>query len=412
MPAETSVSYRLTDAPSSPSPPMYEQPLDRAETGERRELTRSEIAQALSLATGLLPDNPQIVGRANELAGVINSSPALRGLRPGDPALQAYLGQNLQGALQIEIERVKASRAADASAAESAGVVKSSAVGIYDFARRLRWDGEASGEARESSARFGALSQSRGDFAWLSTPEGRAMSAYARTVGLGWATAVPEVLRMGKDAIKALADAHLRGDVYKGLRDTAGFEKEHVVAFAKAAKEKNVDANELGRRTIEASKDLNVDEKPLHRDSVMGLVTAPRGEAEAAAWAHYKDTNQQLREAHPDSTPALNKEQEFMRDNMISPELAEADRKEKLQAARKDDAGYDAEPVATSQTKPMQIATVTAPTSQPRDTPGEGKKVEAVQKPGEAKAAATQPEKSKEAPTQTAAAAKPAAPKV
>ncbi|MBJ7532943.1 hypothetical protein JDN40_02285 [Rhodomicrobium vannielii ATCC 17100] len=187
----------------------------------------------------------------------------------------------------------------------------------------MAFTGERKGETGDgtlpkSSARLDLLVSKDSPEYWR-TPEGQAaMTAYACTLGLSWARSVPELLRMGPEAIKALADVHLRKETYTGLRGIAGFEKEQVLALAKAAheKEKNFDANEAGRLITEANKGLSAEEKRRHNEALVGVMKAPRGPEGDAAWRHYEEVHKKLRANHPENGKALDRSDDFMRDQV------------------------------------------------------------------------------------------------
>ncbi len=66
---------------------------------------------------------------------------------------------------------------------------------------------------------------------------------------MSWATKEPDLMRMGKPALQALHETHLKEDGYKALRDPAGmrFDNRTIVHGTGFMKRNKLDYNEAGK---------------------------------------------------------------------------------------------------------------------------------------------------------------------
>jgi hypothetical protein len=87
------------------------------------------------------------------------------------------------------------------------------------------------------------------------------MRSYAIQQGVPWMANYPEMLKLNRSDIKAIADVHLQKESFVRLKNDAGFEAKDVVTLAKFAKKKDIDANQLAGDVADTTRILAGDDK-------------------------------------------------------------------------------------------------------------------------------------------------------
>jgi hypothetical protein len=161
------------------------------------------------------------------------------------------------------------------------------------IAGRFR-EGLERGASVGSGARFAGMSGDR------TSPElavmMQAAASEAVRLGIPWAAAKPELLRLGTAAVRAIADVNLKEQSYQRLRTDGRFEVKDVVTFATYAKSKGIkDANQAAGAVADfVQLGQNQAEQQRLKDAVVGFMKASN---EAGVAPHDPTAQQRLQQA-------------------------------------------------------------------------------------------------------------------
>ena len=199
-----------------------------------------------------------------------------------------------------------ATRAALARLAQQQNVSASALLTPAQLAA-LGLGGGFAGGGRSSSASYDFISSAGANGDW-NTPAGQDyMRQYAIEQGLSWATNIPDLLRLGPSAIRALADVHLTQETYQRLKDNVAFSAKDTVAFARFSKEKKIDANAAGDAISDVGEGLNPGEKKKLHDGVMPYIRKPD---DKKAQEGANDAFERVRKDHPEKGDAIDRAKE------------------------------------------------------------------------------------------------------
>jgi hypothetical protein len=162
-------------------------------------------------------------------------------------------------------------------------------------------EGDAGGRSGSSGNRFAEIDKT--------IMQAREM---AMTHNMPWVANNPDLLRLGPSAVKALADVHLREETYRRLTKEADFKAKDVVTLSKYAKEKKVDANELGGAVADVNKDLTKTERERHNKALLEFMGAKPEDAKAAR-AKLDKVHEDISHAHPERKPKLENIRKIMK---------------------------------------------------------------------------------------------------
>lgn len=199
------------------------------------------------------------------------------------------------------------------------------------LARSSRMADASGGRSEANGARFDRIGEAKTTGDW-NAPAWRAeMRALAIHSGLGWAATNPDILRLGRPAIEALAAVNMQQRSYQRLTTEAGFKAKDVVTLATYAKKKNIDANKLSDDFADLAKGLTPEERArLHRDGV-GHMARPEHEA---ARQKFHNTLEKIRRDHPEKAPQVERVRERMQLKVNKTNAAEANAAGAVVAAR------------------------------------------------------------------------------
>lgn len=156
------------------------------------------------------------------------------------------------------IHSAEAARLAQMGAHGAAAIL-----GHKGYAELQRANREARGESgsgnkeRSSSASYDGMGGTGSSVNWSSSA-GQAMTrSYAVSNNMSWATTQPDLMRMGKPALQALNEVHLKGDGYHALRDTSGMglDNNTIVGAAGYMKRNNLNYNDAAKASNKLYKD-------------------------------------------------------------------------------------------------------------------------------------------------------------
>lgn len=166
------------------------------------------------------------------------------------------------------------------------------------------------GSNRSSSASYDSISSSGANSDW-NTPAGQDyMRHYAIEQGLSWAANIPDLLRLGPSAIRALADVNLNQESYQKLKDNAAFAAKDVVSFARFAKKKKIDANAGSDAISKVGEGLREEEKAKLRNGIVPYFERP-DDKDAQERAH--KAFEGVRHDHPEKGEAIDNAEKALR---------------------------------------------------------------------------------------------------
>lgn len=160
-------------------------------------------------------------------------------------------------------------------------------------------DGEGSGEKLASGARFDGVNAGSGAAYWGS-PAGLAqMRELAVKSGVGWMASNEGLLKLGPEAVKAVAQAHLKEGGYKILKGDLHMNDKEVVAGARYAVRNKVNLDEIAHASKQAIDGLPRDDGRLVATGVKGLLTSQPGAEEARRKTEFNQMIDQVIERNP-----------------------------------------------------------------------------------------------------------------
>lgn len=226
----------------------------------QHELSFTDVSRAVSLVTGLPPELQEIVNLSGRVHSKIVSDPSLRTAQLGQENIKSLIFSNMppevldlmDPAKRAEVQRVQAERN---NATGSAYAQAFAMAGVHG-ALTMR-DGARGGGSRETSARFDAVANIKGDW---SSPAGQSyMRDFAIQHGVPWAANNPDILRLGPSAITAMADVQLKQETFQRMTKEGQFKAKDVVTMSKFAKKEGLDANDLGNTLVDSNRALATD---------------------------------------------------------------------------------------------------------------------------------------------------------
>jgi hypothetical protein len=241
--------------------------------------------------TGIPPGT--VLDGSTEFARLVLEKAPILQAQANDPAAQAALA-----------------KLAEQQAIAGTGALPAGALQFINGEWVRTGSGVASGGNERSGARYDGMPGTKGDW---STPQAMAeMRNLAIQQGVPWIANNPDLLRLGPSAIQTLADVKLREESYRQLTEGAQYKAKDVVALARFAKEKKIDANDLAKTITENNRAIatdphgKIDPKILEqlRDAQTGYMARPN---DPAAKKKIDETLKNLEERKPDKKPHFDK---------------------------------------------------------------------------------------------------------
>ena len=264
-------------------------------------LPEADISRAISRVLGL----PSTIPGFSEVLARMQQSPLTRLADLEGSTFQSLVMQN--GGAQLQEEAAKL-REQDR---RHHGDINSAAPPIpeslrWKFMDRVGWL-YSSERGDTSGARFDKAADTSAS-GYYGTSAGMAeMRSFAIQKGVGWAANVPGILSQGPEAIKALADVHLREDSYRRLKEGVHLTDKDIVAGAHYFKKHGGDYNEAAKTMEEVQKGLNSWEQRQHQEAIHGLFNAKPHE-EKGAREHFNKTMDGFRTNHPELKEHIERE--------------------------------------------------------------------------------------------------------